>query len=100
MNNNISTLEDRVRKHSNFYHFNGQYTMETFGIKMYLTGSIESENVFCIELKSDNSFALKNTMSINSLKDLLISLFISDPEKLNKFLIMEKRMENLNKLIL
>lgn len=100
MNNTISTLEDRVRNHSNFYHSNGQYTMETFGIKMYLTGSIESENVFCIELKDDNSFALKNTMSINSLKDLLISLFISDPEKLDKFLIMEKRMVNLNKLIL
>lgn len=103
--NTISTLENRVRKYSNFYHSNGQYTMETFGIKMYLTGSIESENVFCVEIKDNNSFAFgrnhgKTTMSIRSVQDLLINLFLSDPEKLNTFLIMERRMENLNKLIL
>lgn len=74
--------------------------METFGIKEYCTVSVDSDNSFFIEMKDVGSVSttIKTRIDIYGLQNFLIGLIISNPEKLDKFFRMERRMESLNKL--
>lgn len=87
----LDDLKSRIVDHSKFYYSDGFYIMETFGMKSCAVGKelLPGGGIHNFDYEIELGYSVKMH---------LINSFISNSEYLEKFLYLERRIDNIKKL--